>query len=126
MKIKRIWTSTARKLLFEELVERFGPHSEWEKATAPGRGMDQEFEKFCELMAELVGANSADAVKHQIAFGSPVTGVAVWNGPGFVQSAILNLAASFEAGFIVNSELPDLIAKRPKHKRTHRLRVVNG
>jgi hypothetical protein len=122
MKRTPIWTEVARKLLFEELVTRFGPYSEWEKIGSPGRDLDKKFERFCESMAELVGANSAEAVKHQIRFGLPIPGIARWQGSGHAMTAILCLAASYQAGFIRSSDLPDLIAtRRPKSNQRKKI-----
>jgi hypothetical protein len=106
---EKIWTKEARELLFSQLVDRFGPHASWEKHHSPGHGREGEFDTFCSAMAELVGAKSADAVKHQIAWGSPVTGRSRWN-QSHACNAILNLAAALQFGFIKYSDLPTLEA----------------
>jgi hypothetical protein len=102
---REIWTRAARDLLFQSLVKRFGPYSGWEKTSSPGRGLDAEFDEFCEAFAKSVEAKSGDAVKHQIRFGSPVTNASTWKD-GHVRTAILALASAFEAGFINNADLP--------------------
>lgn len=105
---ENIWTSTARDLLFQQLVDRFGPYSEWALDHSPGRGLEDEFENFLIVFAELIGASSPLAVEMQIAFATPVTNRAEWR-QGHVQAAILNIAAALNAGFISNKELPALL-----------------
>jgi nucleoid-associated protein YgaU len=105
MKRMGIWTVAARTLLFEQLVARFGPHRDWQSYASPGRGFDDQFNKFLGTFAELVGATTAAAVKHQILFALPVKGRARWQR-GHARNAILNIAAAFNAGFISHSDLP--------------------
>jgi hypothetical protein len=105
----RKWTKAARELLFEELVKRFGKHSEWEFHTKPGHGLDRSFDNFCKTMSDVVGADGPDAVKIQIAFGLPITGKSTWK-QGHAGTAILCLAAAIEAGFISSTDVPTLVA----------------
>ena len=79
------------------------------KTASPGRELDAEFDSFCEIFAKAVGAKSGDAVKHQIRFALPETERgSTWGRQA--QTAILNKAAALEAGFIKDSQLPDLLA----------------
>jgi len=96
-----IWLRTgARQLMYEELVRQFGYGGDWEVPwVRPGNGRDKDYEKFLQSMAIVTGANSADAVKHQIAFGSPVRGKSEWS-PSHTMSAVTNLAAALEAGSV--------------------------
>jgi hypothetical protein len=71
--------------------------------------LDAQYDAFCDAFAIVVGANSGDAVKHQIAFALPSTSRgSTWKEQA--QTAILNKAAALEAGFIVNKHLPELLA----------------
>jgi hypothetical protein len=106
---KKIWTKTARQLLFETLVARFEPLAKWEKRTSPGNGLDQAYDEFCTAFAAVVGVKSGAAVKQQIHFAMPVR-QGSWNSNGHSSTAVLNLAAAYEAGFIVNADFPDLLA----------------
>jgi hypothetical protein len=110
---KTIWTRAARELLFERLVARFGPYAEWEKGHAPGHGLDDEYEKFCDVFAETVGSKSGKAVRHQIMFAVGVTseGTHHWT-QAHARNAILNMAAAFEAGFIEHADFPELLAAK--------------
>jgi hypothetical protein len=98
--------------LFELVVKKFGAYSTWEKSASPGRGKDRVFDDFCANFATLIGANSGDAVKHQIAFGSPIAkgGASHWQ-PSHAYTAILCQAAALEAKFITSAELPSLVAR---------------
>ena len=113
---KRIWTQAARQFLFERLTEQFGPASKWETSSKPGHGKDQAYNRFCGRFAKVVGANSADAVKQQIRFGMPTVGESTW-GQGQAQTAILCLSAAFEAGFVKDSDLPNLRATGRKNSK---------
>jgi hypothetical protein len=96
---KVIWTPIARALLYEELRKQFGAHKTWPHATLPS---DKEaYHRFLAVFAELVGANSAEAVAHQISFAIQR---ATLSGEG-AQNSILNKAAAFNAHFIDNEEL---------------------
>jgi hypothetical protein len=104
-----IWTGEVRRVLYARLVRQFGPSIKWKKASSPGRGLDEEFEKFCEAFAHAMGAKSGDAVRHQIRFALPETEHgSTWGR--HAQTAILNKAAALETGFITDSQLPNLTA----------------
>lgn len=105
-----IWSSNARQLLFSRLTKLFGAASEWEYTHAPGRGLDEQFEEFCEAFATVVGAKSADAVKMQIRFAMPEMGTGS-ERDRHAQTAILNKAYAMEAGFIEDRDLPRLKAE---------------
>ena len=103
-----IWTGDVRRVLYKRLVRLFGPSGKWEKAHSPGRGLDSEFDDFCNLYARVVGAKSGGAVKQQIRFALPEKRGSKWGRQA--QTAILNKAAALEVGFIRDSQLPDLRA----------------
>jgi hypothetical protein len=104
-----IWTGDVRRVLYKRLVQLFKPSDKWEKSGSPGHGLDRDFDRFCKVFAEAVGAKSADAVKHQIRFALPETECGS-NWGRQAQTAILNKAAALEAGFIRDSQLPNLVA----------------
>ena len=119
-----VWTGDARRALYEQLVRKFRPYSEWENPNSPGRGRDAEFEKFCDAFAATFGAKSAEAVKHQIRFAMPETSKGATWEKGHVQAAILNKAAALEAGFIEDKHLPSTlhsVGKEPSVPRTDQL-----
>jgi hypothetical protein len=115
-----IWTGGARRLLYRRLVKLFGPYDQWKKTASPGGGKDTKFDEFCDGFAKVVGANSGDAVKHQIRFALPETqSGSTWESQA--QNAILNKAAALEAGFIKDKHLPNLRAVgRPPHPKPKR------
>jgi hypothetical protein len=104
-----IWTGDVRRVLYKRLVQLFGPSEGWKKNSSPGGKLDEEFDRFCEVFAQAVGAKSATAVKHQIRFALPEKGDgSTWGRQA--QTAILNKAAALEMGFIRDGQLPDLLA----------------
>jgi hypothetical protein len=105
----RIWTPAAHELLYTELKKRFGPRWRWENHDHPGRGLDRQYDEFCEVVHKAVGANSAQAVQSQIAFTRPIPGKAHWD-PAHTRQAIQNLTWALETGFIRASDLPWIIA----------------
>jgi hypothetical protein len=108
---REIWAGDVRRVLYRRLVELFGPYEEWEKAASPGKGRDEEFDEFCNIFAQTVGAKSGRAVEHQIRFALPETeSGSVWHTQA--QAAILNKAAALEAGFIKDKHLPNLAVGR--------------
>lgn len=100
-----IWTLAVRMVLFESLVRLFGPYRKWTGTTLPGRGLDDAYRLFLKRFAKAVGASSAEAVAHQIRFGSPIIGVSHWNH-SLTRQGVLCLAASFHAGFIEHKDFP--------------------
>jgi hypothetical protein len=106
---KQIWTGEIRRVLYQRLVQEFGPSWEWKRASSPGGDLDAKYETFCKVFAEAIGATSARAVEMQVRFALPESGDgSVWEG--HAQTAILNKAAALEAGFIKDSQLPNLLA----------------
>jgi hypothetical protein len=105
-----IWTKIASELLYESLVLRFGPYASWQKVHTPGYGKDDEYREFCSVFAKAIGANSGDAVQHQIAFALPLPPGArrTWEA-GQARVYVLNIAMAFYAGFITNSDFPDIL-----------------
>lgn len=95
---KRIWTSEITNLLFKLLVERFGPHSEWECETTPSRN-NEEYNEFLEAFAKAIGATGSAAVKMQItaALGKCVE----------QRAFVIASAAALEYGFISDEEFRD-------------------
>ena len=108
--MKEIWTGEARRLLYARVVELFGTYAKWEKSASPGRGLDRAFEKFCKDFAKVVGANSGDAVQHQIRFALPETANGSYWEPSLAPNAILNKAAAIEVGFIRRGQISTLLA----------------
>ena len=114
-----IWSGEARRLLYRRLFEQFGPLDDWENSNSPGRGLDTAFEAFCSAFATVVGASSAEAVKHQIRFAMPESAQgSVWEQQ--VQTAIGNKAGALEEGFIGDRHLPHLYAVG-KNKGPHEI-----
>jgi DNA-binding transcriptional regulator YdaS (Cro superfamily) len=108
---RMIWTGAAYRLLYQELVDKFGPYCDWEKKGSPGRNLDAGFKAFCSNFARIVGAKSGGAVGHQIRFAMPETSNGTtWTAMGQSRTAILNKAAALEMGFIRQKDLPDLYA----------------
>lgn len=112
--MRRVWTREAYDLLYRQLVLKFGPYNSWENITSPGKEQSAEFERFCELFAQTIGANSARAVQHQISWSLPIPADQKRDWPpSRARNAILNMAAAFNAGFIDNTAFPHLIANGP-------------
>lgn len=103
-KVKRngIWTHGERAILYELLLEKFGPYEEWEHQTSPGFGREKEYDRFCETFAELIGAANVDAVKYKVNSLARDRTVARHN---IGTEVILNKASAYLAGFIPQSNL---------------------
>jgi hypothetical protein len=113
-----IWTDTARTLLYQRLLQRFGSYATWKNVSSPGAEFDDAFDEFCENFARVIGAKSGGAVKHQIRFALPETE----RGSTFgrhAQNAILNKAAALRAGFVEDKHLPDLLAVKRSPKSSN-------
>jgi hypothetical protein len=102
-----IWTGEVRRVLFQLLVKKFGPYSEWENTVYPGRGLDEEYKNFLTSFAQTVGAANWEAVRHQIYFAVE-TGQNNFRGSPL--PTVMCKAAAVEMGFISNADLPELVA----------------
>jgi hypothetical protein len=102
------WSRAARDLLFQELVSQFGALDGWEEPYSPGHGRDEKYRRFLESFADLMGTGPR-AVEMQVRFGSGVEGNAHWR-QGHSLTAILCLAAAYDAGFIGIADFPNLEA----------------
>jgi hypothetical protein len=107
---KRKWTAAAYDLLYQELRNQFGPMEDWATSSRPGRNLDKRYERFCELFAELVGADSAGAVKQQIAYARMTS---IPKDKSIMINLVLNKAAAYHARFIKYSEMPSEAAGTP-------------
>ena len=105
---KIIWTRAAMELLYEAVVTRFGPYKTWEKASSPGRGLDDEYHKFCAMFASVAGSKSGEAVEHQIAWAMPIPRGSVRDlDASYGRQFILNTACAYYGGFISNADFPE-------------------
>jgi methyl coenzyme M reductase gamma subunit len=108
-----IWTLAVRVLLYTMLVKHFGPSTTWEKTHSPGRDLDVKFKQFCEAFALVIGAKSGDAVLQQILFALPAPKDRVWDAPR-ARTAMMNMTAALDAGFISNAQLPEYLMVHTK------------
>ena len=110
---RRIWTFQNRQTLAQQLVKRFGPYSDWEGATVPGRGMNEKFDAFCADFARAIGAKGADAVRHQIQYMLPIReGRMHFHHPAQTMTRMLCMAAAYTVGFITHEHFPKLVMER--------------
>ena len=114
-----------RSLLFGAMKE-FGPYRDWTEVHTPGRGLNQKYDEVLRAYATLVGCGRKEkngdvtrSVQQQINFAIQYAAnafgpsKAVFNGwancnEGHIYSAIMNMAAALEAGFILYSDLPKM------------------
>jgi hypothetical protein len=114
----RIWTAAAYNLLYQELTKKFGPLSDWATNNRPGRGLDIEYNQFCVHFAKVIGADSGDAVRQQIAFARQETLPGIRSTRSVVSNFVLNKAAAYQAGFIVFANFPGLSSAPPSISST--------
>ena len=62
----KIWSSDTRKLLYTELVTKFGPHMYWKCKDYPSEEELHTYNKFCKTFASTIGAESIKDVIQQI------------------------------------------------------------
>jgi len=105
MSTRHIWKRDTRPLLYRRLVEKFGAYSSWENASFPSHALREEYENFIESFALVVGAKSATAVKHQIAYATNGNSA---GGPNVAINLMNNISAAVEAGFIRWCDVPSV------------------
>lgn len=92
-----MWSFQNLQLLYTSVVKKFGPHVSWGKSKHP-KGREKEFNKFCENFATVVGANSGEAVQHQIAYAVAKTETVL--NYKVIPNTWRNKIVAFECGFI--------------------------
>ena len=104
MRTNTIWTFENRTLLYRTLVKRFGPYESWELKAYPKQDKEskKEYDKFCASFAVVVGANSDDAVKNQIAWAITTQDVTNGNTLCLWQNKVI----AYETGFIPRNLIP--------------------
>lgn len=113
--VKRKWTKEIRLLLYQGLVDKFGPYYTWEKSSYP-KDKKEEFDKFLEDFAVVVSILSDNqttsaAVYQQMAWALTSQEEVNYQSDQF----ILNMAAAYETGFIRSKDLPSvLLVERKK------------
>jgi hypothetical protein len=116
-----IWNRETLFVLFSNLKRKFGPYSEWQWRTYPSADVDRnvEYAQYCAKFAEVVGANSGDAVGFMIlkATGVKVSGDTI-AGERMRAKCV---AAALEADFLKLSD--DAMAK-PSHQHHGTMRPL--
>jgi hypothetical protein len=101
-----IWTETTTNLLFELVTPKFGPFSEWDSVTNPGRGLKAQYDEFVATFSALIGCGPRGIeMKIGIASGpSPTPNE--WYRASHNRREYMEVAlAALRAGFINESDL---------------------
>jgi hypothetical protein len=113
------WSYNLRKLLYDELLKRFGPYNTWGKGTPTGK--EKEFDLFCEDFSNIVSfisqsKTTKDAVKLQIAWATTCQ-ESIPNS--YAHSFIQNIGIALESGFVESKDLPTqiLMERQNPHKK---------
>jgi len=101
-----------RAFVYRRMAELIGPRYLWEKPSSPGRGLDAAYEQFlADIVAEFPCFGSVKSLKLNIAFtGQPKRPSGVHWFDGRRQTALVNLVAGLEGGFLFDADLPGLMA----------------
>ena len=108
----KIWTKAAYELLYQQLMERFGPYSEWKSPSCPSEKQRDRLNFFCESFASLIGAKSGDAVKLRIIYA--VDGVGTEEDPHQFAVMTQSTCYALEAGFLKISSNASVTLKNAK------------
>lgn len=105
----RKWTKEIRILLYQGLVNNFGPYHTWEIAPYP-KNRKEDYNKFLEDFSTVVSILSGNettpsAVQSQINWALTAQEKVERQSDLF----ILNMAAAYETGFIRSKDLPILL-----------------
>lgn len=110
----RKWTKETRILLYQNLVDRFGPFHTWLGSNYPSEDRKEEYVQFLNDFGKVVSILSGDettggGVAQQIAWATTTQAEVKLQADTF----ILNIAAAYETGFIRARDLPTkLIVER--------------
>jgi hypothetical protein len=108
------WTPELRAALFAQLVERYGPLSEWEhretRFAYPGRGLDTDYVAFTAAFALLHGAKSDRAVRMQVECATRINSrdTAAYNARV--------IGAALGAGFLTTEEAMQRLTDLSEHE----------
>jgi len=111
--MRRKWTKEAHAFLYQSLTDKFGPYSTWENVYSPGNGRNAEYEAFKKAFELLIPAlTGGDPVGSQIDYVIQASTKRELNwDSGRVRTAMLNLSAAYEAGFVGHKAFPQIIGE---------------
>ena len=107
----RKWTKEIRNLLYQILMERFGPYHTWNNNNYP-EGKRDEYLKFLDDFSNAMTSlypddpTSPKAVEQQFAWG--VTDQETISG-GHMTVFVQNISTAYESGFLRAKDLPKMI-----------------
>jgi hypothetical protein len=109
--MKRKWTPLTWKLLYEKLVEKFGPYKTWKTIAVPDPDKKEEFLKVLDDIAKMISLiteseTTRDAVFMQLAWATTSQEQV---GGAHVYEYIMNIAAAYESGFLASSDFPSYL-----------------
>ena len=96
-----IWTTKTRTMLYERLVQLFGPYTSWKEN---GIESSDDYKQFCAAFATAIGASPKHGVECQVRWA--VTRQASTDSQGYTTNLWGNKIAAYEGGFIPRSYLP--------------------
>jgi len=103
------WNQELRTMMYKRLVEKYGPHENWENRGYPKEGKKEEFYAFMEEVADslrkLIGTDFKDGGPI-MQFQHAITVQTGAENSGRAYNIIMNKAAAYEAGFITTKEFP--------------------
>jgi len=107
------WTRNMRIFLYETLVSKFGPFSEWESVAYPSKDRKNEYHEVLKVLSrsfsiqqnlDIQNGDKWEAVENQVRWAT--TNQKRISG---VLNYILNAAAAYESGFITSKNVPDYL-----------------
>lgn len=104
------WTQNIRRIVYQRLLDEFGPCSEWHNRSNP-TGNKQEYIAFLEQIANGLASINDDsctrgAVENQIMWGIQESQSVCLN-TGAITNFVYNRAIALEVGLIESGDMPD-------------------
>lgn len=103
------WNQELRVLMYKRLLEKYGPHEDWDKRKYPQEGQHEEFISFMKEIADsfrkITGTDFKDGGPI-MQFEHAVTTQPESESVGRTYNIIMNKAAAYDAGFITSKEMP--------------------
>ena len=100
----KTWDYRSRRIIYDTLVDEFGPYKEWKNIRSPG---DNHYKETIQNLSETLGCTTG-AVRQQIAYITTPIIIKKFKYSGHVCNWIRNTDAALDSKFITPKDMMDI------------------
>ena len=101
----KTWDYRSRRIIYDTLVDEFGPYKEWKNIRSPG---DEHYKEIIQNLSETLECTTG-AIKQQIAYTlGPYIIIKKFTYSGHICNWIRNMNAALDSKFITPKDMMDI------------------